>query len=159
MHGIFLHILADTLGSAAVVVSTILIHFFQWPGFDPLASCFIAILIFASAIPLVQSSAKALLLTVPAETEYNLRDTLAGVSGLRGVAGHCVPRFWVEGAEEGGVMGVMHVMASRGSDMEEVRERVVGFLASKKADVVVQMEREGDGRCWCGGGLVGKGQS
>ena len=159
MHGIYLHILADTLGSGAVVVSTLLIHFFHWPGFDPLASCLIAILIFASAIPLVKSSAQTLLLTVPEETEYNLRDTLAGVSGLRGVAGYCAPRFWIEGAEDGGVMGVMHVIASRGSDLEEVRERVVGFLAEKKADVVVQVEREGDGRCWCGGGLTGKGNS
>lgn len=157
MHGIFLHVLADTLGSAAVVVSTLLIHFFHWPGFDPLASCLIAILIFASAIPLVKSSAKTLLLTVPAETEYQLRDTLSGVSGLRGVSGYCVPRFWIEGADEGGVMGVMHVIASRGSDLEEVRERVVGFLSGRKADVVVQVEREGDGRCWCGGGVAGKG--
>ncbi|KAI9831477.1 MAG: putative zinc transporter msc2 [Thelocarpon superellum] len=156
MHGIFLHILADTLGSAAVVVSTLLVHFFHWPGFDPLASCLIAILIFASAIPLVKSSAKTLLLTVPDDIEYQLRDTLAGVSGLRGVSGYCVPRFWIEGAEEGGVMGTMHVIAEKGADMEEVRERVVSFLAGRKADVVVQVEREGDGRCWCGGGILGK---
>ena len=156
MHGIFLHVLADTLGSVAVVGSTLLIHYFQWPGFDPLASCLIAVLIFASAIPLVQSSAKGLLLTVPADTEYHLRDTLAGVSELRGVRGYCVPRFWIEGAEAGGVMGVMHVVAGKASDIDEVRERVVTFLSGKKADVVVQVEREGDGRCWCGGGMAGK---
>ncbi|KAJ6126544.1 Cation efflux protein [Penicillium sp. IBT 18751x] len=78
MHGIFLHILADTLGSVAVVISTILVHYTGWAGYDPLASCFIAILIFASAVPLVSSTAKTLLLTLPADTEYNVRETLAG---------------------------------------------------------------------------------
>ncbi|KXG53311.1 Cation efflux protein [Penicillium griseofulvum] len=85
MHGIFLHILADTLGSVAVVISTILVHYSGWAGYDPLASCFIAVLIFASAVPLVSSTAKSLLLTLPGDTEYNVRETLAGVSTLRGV--------------------------------------------------------------------------
>jgi zinc transporter 5/7 len=87
---------SPTLGSVAVVISTLLVHFYGWSGFDPLASFFIAVLIFASAIPLVISSAKTLLLTVPADVEYTLRDTLAGVSGLRGVVGYSGPRFWVE---------------------------------------------------------------
>ncbi|KAF5857390.1 putative zinc transporter msc2 [Aspergillus alliaceus] len=78
MHGIFLHVLADTLGSVAVVISTILVHYSGWPGYDPIASCMIAILIFASAVPLVSSTAKKLLLAVPADVEYNVRETLAG---------------------------------------------------------------------------------
>ena len=158
MHGIFLHILADTLGSVAVVISTLLIHFYSWPGFDPLASCIIAILIFASAIPLVTSSAKTLLLTIPADTEYTLREALAGVSGLRGVVGYCVPKFWLEdreGAVSGSsVLGVIHVVAMRGMEGEEIRSRVVDFLESRGVDAVVQVEKEGEGRCWCGGGIA-----
>ena len=96
MHGIFLHILADTLGSVAVVISTVLVHFSGWAGYDPIASCLIAILIFASAIPLVTSTAKTLLLTIPADVEYNLRDTLSGVSTLRGVVGYTAPKFWLD---------------------------------------------------------------
>lgn len=174
MHGIFLHVLADTLGSVAVVISTILIHFFNWPGFDPLASCLIAILIFASAIPLVSSSAKTLLLSLPSDTEYLVRETLAGVSSLRGVVGYTVPRFWLEdpaitaaqhdehahvddhceGHPDGGrVLGVIHVIASKTADLEDVRERAVEFLKDRALDIVVQVEREGEGRCWCGGGL------
>lgn len=153
MHGIFLHILADTLGSVAVVISTLLIHFYGWSGFDPLASCLIAILIFASAIPLVASSAKTLLLTVPADTEFDLREALAGVSGLRGVVGYAVPRFWLEEGEKGQVLGVMHVVAGRGADLDDVRERAVGFLRDRNMEILVQVEREGEGRCWCGGGV------
>ncbi|KMU81307.1 cation efflux system protein czcD [Coccidioides immitis RMSCC 3703] len=96
MHGIYLHILADALGSVAVVGSTVLVHFFGWAGFDPIASCIIAVLIFVSAIPLVKTTAKTLLLAVPADVEYNLRDTLAGISTLRGVAGYTVPKFWLD---------------------------------------------------------------
>lgn len=208
MHGIFLHILADTLGSVAVVISTILVHFSGWAGYDPIASCLIAILIFASAIPLVISTAKTLLLTLPADVEYNLRDTLGGVSALRGVVGYSVPKFWLDdtsiasddhhdhdhhdhdhnhshshnhshdhghshghshnhshcadhhdhdhdhdhGTQHPHVLGVIHVIASRGAVLEDVRQRTIDFLREKNMDVTVQVEREGDGRCWCGGG-------
>lgn len=213
MHGIFLHILADTLGSVAVVISTILVHYSGWSGYDPLASCFIAILIFASAVPLVSSTAKTLLLTLPADTEYNVRETLAGVSTLRGVVSYTVPKFWLDDTgsssshshshghdhdHSGGceshqdhshqhdqghghnhshshahshdhahhdhdhdhdherknqkVFGVIHVVASRGSDLEDVRQRTVDYLREQDMDIVVQVERDGDGRCWCGGG-------
>lgn len=197
MHGIFLHILADTLGSVAVVISTILVHYSGWSGYDPLASCFIAMLIFASAVPLVSSTAKTLLLTLPADTEYNVRETLAGVSTLRGVVGYTVPKFWLDDTgpcssehahapDQSGhgdcdhqhghshhehdhdrdhdhdheqknqkVFGVIHVIASRGSDLEDVRQRTVNYLQEKDMDIVVQVERDGDGRCWCGSGNKG----
>jgi solute carrier family 30 (zinc transporter), member 5/7 len=219
MHGIFLHILADTLGSVAVVISTVLVHFYGWPGFDPLASCIIAILIFASAVPLVSSTAQTLLLSLPADVEYNLRNALGGVSNLKGVVGYAVPKFWLndtgyDHGHHGGchshehdhshnhhdhqhhhehhynpgnehdhsicdnhenhthvhkqhdhdhdhgpetdtqkVLGVIHIIASRGADLEDVRHRTVGFLRQKKMDLVVQVEREGDNRCWCGNGI------
>ncbi|KAH1341887.1 hypothetical protein KXV68_007553 [Aspergillus fumigatus] len=211
MHGIFLHILADTLGSVAVVISTILVHFSGWAGYDPIASCLIAILIFASAVPLVTSTAKTLLLALPADIEYNVRETLAGVSSLRGVVGYTVPKFWLDDTETtsghdhhhrhghshshshshshghshshshnhshghehnhdhdhhhdhdhdhdhshekktANVLGVIHVIASRGADLEDVRQRTVNYLREKDMDILVQVEREGDGRCWCGG--------
>ncbi|PVV00525.1 hypothetical protein BB560_005091 [Smittium megazygosporum] len=56
MEGVFLHVLADTLGSVGVIVSTLLIEWFGWTGFDPLASMLIAVLIFASVIPLFKNS-------------------------------------------------------------------------------------------------------
>ena len=155
MHGIWLHVLADTMGSAAVMVSTALIHFVGWNGWDPLASCVIAGLIFLSSIPLIKSSAKKLLLTVPDETEYSLRNTLSGVSDLRGVSSYCVPRFWMADNNTDGdkeqVLGVMHIIATRGSDLDDVRERTRAFLRGRGMEVVVQVEKNGDTNCWCGG--------
>ena len=196
MQGIYLHIMADALGSLAVVVSTILVRFTGWSGFDPLASCMIAILIFASAIPLVYSSATILLLSLDSNIEYNLRDVLAGISGLRGVVGYAVPKFWLDSTEkkdaghehhdhshdhshahshdhghehhdhessscheghsytdESAILGVIHVIASPHADLEDVRHRATQYLKSKQMDILVQVEREGEGRCWCGGGL------
>ena len=152
MHGIFLHILADTMGSVAVILSTLLIHFYGWAGFDPIASVIIAVLIFASAIPLVKSSARTLLLTIPDDTEFDLREALAGVSALRGVAGYAVPKFWLEEGEERRVLGVIHVFAAKNADSEDVKERAVAFLKARGMNVLVQVEREGSGRCWCRGG-------
>jgi len=153
MVGIYLHVLADTMGSAAVIVSTALIHFTGWGGWDPLASCVIAILIFSSSIPLLKSSAKKLLLAVPDSIEYNLRDALGGVGELRGVASYAVPKFWLgdksSGSEGEEVLGLIHIFATRGSDLEEVRERTRAFLLSRGMDVVVQVEKDGEKECWC----------
>jgi zinc transporter 5/7 len=159
MHGIFLHVLADTMGSAAVMISTALIYLTGFNGWDPIGSCVIAVLIFMSSIPLIKSSARKLLLTVPDETEYLLRDTLSGVSDIRGVASYSVPRFWVSDGSTGEgekVLGVMHIVATRGSELDEVRERVNEFLLRRGVDVVVQVEKDGETGCWCGGGAVGK---
>ena len=54
----------DTLGSVGVIISTLLIQFYGWTGFDPIASLFIAILIAASVIPLVIDSGKVLCLDI-----------------------------------------------------------------------------------------------
>jgi zinc transporter 5/7 len=158
MYGIYLHVLADTLGSAAVIASTILTHFWKWSGWDPLASFLIAVLILLSALPLVKSSARRLLLTVPPEIEYSLRDTLSGITSLRGVVGYAAPKFWIDdrnagdGAAGNKLLGVMHVVAARGADMEDVRDRVRNYLLEHNIDVTLQVEREGDTSCWCGVG-------
>jgi len=96
MQGIFLHILADALGSVAVIISTLLTKFYGWSGWDPLASCIIAILIFFSAWPLVKSSGAKLMLSLPADVEFSVKETLQEISGLRGVVGYSVPRFWLQ---------------------------------------------------------------
>jgi zinc transporter 5/7 len=34
-----------------------------------------------------------------------------------------------------------------------VRERVSNYFLQLNMHVVVQVEKEGEGRCWCGGGV------
>lgn len=183
MQGIYLHIMADALGSLSVVASTLLVRWTGWSGFDPLASCLIAVLIFASTIPLVISTTKILLLSLNSDIEYNLRGILSGVAEIRGVVGYTVPKFWLEDIkkepghhhghshghshklsdghdsdanqanDDPTVLGVIHVMASQTADLEDVRERVSLYLRQRKMDIVIQVEREGENKCWCGGGI------
>jgi Co/Zn/Cd efflux system component len=96
MRGIFLHIMAvrlvsfrltshssdhstqDTLGSVGVIISTLLIQFYGWTGFDPIASLFIAILIVASVVPLVMDTGRILCLDV-ADRQTTIQAALAEV--------------------------------------------------------------------------------
>ncbi|KAK3114057.1 putative zinc transporter msc2 [Teratosphaeriaceae sp. CCFEE 6253] len=163
MHGIFLHVAADAGGSLAVILSTALTLWQPWYLWDPLAAILIAVLIFAAAVPLVLTSGRKLLLVIPDELEYGIKNTLQELSGMRGVAGYAAPRFWVddrgEGAGKGGggVVGVIHVFAAQGAEVEDVRGRVGEFARERGMELVVQVEREGDGSCWCGGGGGGGG--
>lgn len=96
MRGVFLHVMAvsleisltsihlmiynqDTLGSVGVIISTLLIQFYGWTGFDPIASLFIAVLIAASVVPLVIDSGKVLSLDI-GDREAEIRSSLEEVS-------------------------------------------------------------------------------
>jgi zinc transporter 5/7 len=61
----FLHILADALGSVGVIISSLAIQLFGWQWADPVCSIFIAGLIFVSIWPLFQRSGAALLQRTP----------------------------------------------------------------------------------------------
>jgi Co/Zn/Cd efflux system component len=76
----FLHVLADTLGSAGVIFSSFLIYLFDWTWADPLCSIFIAILISVSAWPLLKESGEILLLRSPKALEKNLKSILDQVN-------------------------------------------------------------------------------
>lgn len=142
MEGIFLHILADTLGSGGVIVSTLLIRYFGWTGFDPLASIFIAVLIFLSVIPLLKSSFNDLLLTLKDDQEYVLREVLGEVSLINGVTGIPFVRFWFDGEQR--MHGILTIRAGIDGDTDVVRRKVRQKLQdglSNLADVVVQVDR------------------
>lgn len=61
LRGIYLHILADLLGSICVLISSVAVSYGYWFT-DPLFSVFCSLLVFLSAISLVCDSGKVLLL-------------------------------------------------------------------------------------------------
>jgi hypothetical protein len=69
------------MGSVGVIISTILLKYFGWTGFDPIASLFIAVLITASVIPLVLESGKILILDVSGH-EQEIASALEEVRAL-----------------------------------------------------------------------------
>lgn len=94
MRGIFLHILADTLGSVGVVVSTLLIKWTHFHIFDPIASIFIGTLILLSAIPLLKSTACSILLMLDQKKHNVVKNALNQISTTPGISGYTTPRFW-----------------------------------------------------------------
>ncbi|EIW66425.1 hypothetical protein TREMEDRAFT_74701 [Tremella mesenterica DSM 1558] len=169
MRGVFLHVLADTLGSVGVIISTLLIKFTGWTGWDPLASLFIAALIMASVIPLVVDSAKVLCLDVGVEKESEIRAALSELSSIEGLQTYSSPRFWPRC--EGSLVGSIHIRLSPSpssvdhtssthivrptiyADIDRVVNRVERLLKSKIKgldELVVQVEGSDErGFCTC----------
>lgn len=142
--GVFLHILADTLGSVGVIISTILIKWFGWTGFDPIASIFIAVLIFLSVIPLIKNSAAVLLLQVDDHTAGTVEAAVEDLKTIQGVRSTSQPRFWPN--EPGSLIGTIHIQVSEEADMQEIRQLAIELLMSKiegLKELCVQVEREG----------------
>jgi len=94
LNGVFLHILADTLGSVGVIVSSLLIKYFGWMMADPICSMMIAILISLSIWPLMMDTLSVLMQRTPKEIEYELPIAYQRISQMEGVYSVQDPHFW-----------------------------------------------------------------
>ena len=65
MQGVFLHVLADSLSSLGVIISTILVKYFQVNIADPICSFLIAAMILISGIPFIKLTLCQLVLQSP----------------------------------------------------------------------------------------------
>ena len=110
MMGVYLHVMADTLGSVGVIISTLLIGQFGWTGFDPIASLFIAFMIVGSVIPLVLESGRILCLDVGEHRSSEMTDALEELRSIDGVVAYHSPRFWPKDAET--LVGVIRVQVA-----------------------------------------------
>ncbi|CAB0001555.1 unnamed protein product [Nesidiocoris tenuis] len=94
MKGVLLHIMADTLGSVGVIVSSLLVQYFGWMRADPICSIFIAILITLSVVPLIRDSALILMQRQPVSLDDVLPQCYQKVMHLAGVYSIQEPHFW-----------------------------------------------------------------
>nr|CAG4641851.1 EOG090X09D3 [Eurycercus lamellatus] len=94
MHGVFLHILADALGSVGVIISALLMHAFGWMIADPICSMFIAIMIALSVIGLIKESMAILMQRQPKELDRRLPGCYQQIVRLEGVRSVQEPHFW-----------------------------------------------------------------
>ncbi|XP_028127991.1 zinc transporter 7-A [Diabrotica virgifera virgifera] len=94
MKGVFLHILADTLGSVGVIISAVLMSLFGWMIADPICSMFIAILIALSVLALIKDSVMILMQRQPAALDNVLPQCYQKVVSLAGVYSVQEPHFW-----------------------------------------------------------------
>jgi zinc transporter 1 len=86
MHGVFLHILGDFLGSVGVCVSTLFVLFIdqEWTIYvDPLTSLFITTIIVFSSIPLIKSASYILLQGAPSSISVEvLKQDIRKIPGV-----------------------------------------------------------------------------
>ncbi|KAH7532566.1 hypothetical protein FEM48_Zijuj04G0034000 [Ziziphus jujuba var. spinosa] len=126
MQGIFLHVLADTMGSVGVVISTLLIKYKGWLIADPACSIFISVLIVASVIPLLRNSAEILLQRVPRAYEHDLRKALNDVRKMKGVCG--IQNLHVWSFTNTDVVGTLHLHVSTETDKGLTKAQVSHIL-------------------------------
>lgn len=62
MYGVFLHILADCLGSVGVIISSMLVKYYDMTVADAVCSFIISLMILASSVPFIQTTASTLIL-------------------------------------------------------------------------------------------------
>lgn len=94
LHGVFLHILADTLGSVGVIISALLVKYFGLMIADPICSMMIAILIAISVVPLLKESVGVLMQRTPVSLDYKLPSCYQKIMQLEGVYRINEPHFW-----------------------------------------------------------------
>ena len=122
MHGMFLHILADTLGSAGVIISTLCIQYFGWTWSDPVCSLFLAALIFMSIWPLFTRSGGALLQQTPSVVQDKISRIYQEVVSLPEVVSVLDTHFWEQASEQ--YVGTMRVVVRSDSVDQQVRQRI-----------------------------------
>jgi len=151
--------MADTLGSVGVIISTLLIQYYGWTGFDPIASLFIAVLIVASVVPLVIDTGRVLSLDL-GDNESRVEMALKELEHVEGVASYSFPRFWPK--DSSSIIGSIHLQLSysvsqphasdmlgnKQSNIDRVLERVNALLKSRipgLEEVTIQLEEASRG--------------
>ncbi|KAF9584705.1 putative zinc transporter msc2 [Lunasporangiospora selenospora] len=153
MQGVFLHIMADTLGSVGVIISTLLIDWFGWTGFDPIASMFIAVLIFLSVIPLIKDSAAILMLEVPDSNLGAIEHSLQEITKIPGVISYSCARFWPNSPET--LIGSIHIQVNTSTSTngslpniaaatgaEEIQDQLLAMTAEGNSSTAIQQAVE-----------------
>jgi cobalt-zinc-cadmium efflux system protein len=86
MHGAWLHLLTDALGSVAALTAGGLIWAFGWYWADPLASVLIGLLVIYSSWDLLKQAISILMEHTPSHLDVDaVRNTMLGVAGIADV--------------------------------------------------------------------------
>lgn len=128
IQGVYLHILADTMGSVGVIISSVLMYLFGWMIADPICSLFIAILIMISVVGLVRSSLEVLMQRQPRELDGKLSGCFYKISALPGVFSVQEPHFWT--LCSGQFIGNLKLEVSAAADPRYVVQQTRAILNS-----------------------------
>lgn len=127
LHGAFLHVLGDLLGSVGAIAAAAGILYTGWLPLDPILSVLVSLLVVRSAFRLVVDSVRVLLQAVP--RHLDVRKVESSVAALPGVAeaGH----FHAWTLTDESVVATLHVTPAEGTDPLTLPPLVAGFLRSE----------------------------
>uniref|UniRef100_A0A915N1Y3 Proton-coupled zinc antiporter SLC30A5 n=1 Tax=Meloidogyne javanica TaxID=6303 RepID=A0A915N1Y3_MELJA len=143
MQGVFLHVLADTLGSVFVIASTLLIQNFGWQWVDPLCSLILSLLILGSVIPLLKSSSSVLLQSIPDGLDESSYERISNeIRAIDGVLDFSDFHCWQ--LKAGTNYCSIHIQAHPQSNEQLLRHQVQQLLLKRHQlkHITVQVEKE-----------------
>jgi cation diffusion facilitator family transporter len=141
MMGVYLHVLADALGSIGVIISSLMIKYWGWKLADPIASIIISGLILASVVPLLNVTVGPLLQRVPEGSEGKLRAACATLAKSSDIARIENVHFWKLRGDT--TVGTLHVIARKEADEQKVLRRVQAqFKSLGVMQLTAQIERD-----------------
>lgn len=124
VRGIFLHLVADALGSVGAISAGVVMVTTGWLLADPIASVFIGVLVLVSSWRLLRESLGVLLEAVPPHMDANeIEAALKGVAGVEGV--HDL-HVWT--VTSGFVALTCHAELNDNCDIQEVLEELCQML-------------------------------
>jgi cobalt-zinc-cadmium efflux system protein len=145
VHGAWLHLLTDALGSVAAIVAGGLIWLAGWNWVDPVASIVIALLVTYSSWNLLKQAIAILMESTPAHLDVDqVRSAMAETSGAREV--HDL-HIWT--ITSGMVSLSAHVTLAEGHDQAAVLESLRVALHDRFGidHITIQIEPDGRGAC------------
>ncbi|XP_046915578.2 uncharacterized protein LOC124496144 [Dermatophagoides farinae] len=128
MRGVFLHVLADALGSIIVIISALIVQYTEWEYniyVDPALSMIMVIIIGHSTFPLLIDSALILLQTVPTHIQIDSlqRKLLQEIDGVL-----AVHEFHVWQLAGDRIIASAHIRCRNLHDYMQIAERVKEFF-------------------------------
>jgi cobalt-zinc-cadmium efflux system protein len=138
VHGAYLHVLSDVLGSVAAVTAGVIIALTGWTPADPLMSLGLSVLLLMSASRLVLRSADVLLEAAP--RHVRVADLEAAIRAVPGVEGVHDLHVWT--VSDGMVAMSAHACVEDPADHQAALEAIHGTARAHGIQhVTVQMER------------------
>ncbi|XP_002127955.2 proton-coupled zinc antiporter SLC30A5-like [Ciona intestinalis] len=139
--GVYLHVLADLLGSIGVIISSLMVSKWQLLIADPICTLAVASLILCTVKPLLRDSARVLALCAPPHLQKTLQQALSKVNAIEGVTAHRTCRVWQHTEKEAAAVVSVHV------EPHVIEQRIISQVTSifKEAgisSVTVQVEKD-----------------
>eukprot|EP01089_Gocevia_fonbrunei_P011938 TRINITY_DN2678_c0_g1_i1.p1 TRINITY_DN2678_c0_g1~~TRINITY_DN2678_c0_g1_i1.p1 ORF type:complete len:434 (-),score=42.71 TRINITY_DN2678_c0_g1_i1:342-1643(-) len=139
MSGIWLHVLADTLGSVGVIISSCLIMWFGWTIADPICSFCLSLMIFLSVLPLISSSGGTLIHRIPSNMETEIAEISHKITTTQSVK--AIKKLNVFKQSKDGVVITLHVHVDNEADEQAMRKLIASYFTSAK-HLLIQIEKD-----------------